>query len=135
MLLVQASEKEVMEALITQQACLIDGIYRYAHANGYGEPSSILGYWRCLDVDYRDEVVQAILTLLVEMDWHWTGVPLDTCSDKLSELYPPFIIKHCLECYSKSHNYEETGVVYELDEDKICRYYVEVLLRQAGRVS
>lgn len=69
------------------------------------------------------------------MDWAWTHVPLDTCSDKLSELHPPFIVKHCLDCYSKSHTNEEIGVVYELDEDKICRYYVEVLLRPAGRVS
>ena len=98
-----------------------------------------------MDLDYRDELVQHVLTLLEEEDWSWKKVPLSSCCEKLSELHPPFAIKHCLDCYGTPHEEGEgpgegpgegTGIVYELDEEKICKFFAEILLRPAaGRVS
>ncbi len=87
-------------------------------------------------VDYRDELFQHILTLLEEQDWSWHCIPLEECCNKLSELHPPFAIKHCLDCYGVSHDDIDTGgVVYDLIEEKVCQFYAEILLRPAGRVK
>ena len=87
-----------------------------------------------LDVDYRDEVMQQVVTLLEEQDWAWSRVPLEECCEKLSELHPPFVVRHVLECYGTPDDGAESGV-YRLDEDSVCKFYAEVLLRPAGRVS
>ncbi len=86
-----------------------------------------------LDVEYRDEVVQQVVTLLEEQDWAWSRVPLEECCEKLSELQPPFVVRHILECYGTLNEGAGSGV-YRLDEDRVCKFYAEVLLRPAGRV-
>ena len=87
------------------------------------------------DVDYRDELLQHILTLLEEQDWSWECVPLEECCDKLLELHPSFAIKHSLDCYGISRDdSEKGGVVYKLIEEKVCQFFAEILLRPAGRV-
>ena len=46
------------------------------------------GYWRLLDLDYRDQVFQRVLTLLEEEDWSYKRVPLTAACEKLEELEP-----------------------------------------------
>ena len=46
------------------------------------------GYWRLLDLDYRDQVFQRVLTLLEEEDWSYKRVPLNAACQKLEELEP-----------------------------------------------
>ena len=46
------------------------------------------GYWRLLDLDYRDQAFQRVLTLLEEEDWSYTHVPLNAACQKLEELEP-----------------------------------------------
>lgn len=115
---IQASETEIMDELHKMEACLIDG------------------YWRVFDLDYRDEVFQHILTLLEEKDWSWKMVLLDMCCESLSELHPPFVIRHCLDCYGVPQVREEDGkVIYELIEERVCQFYAELLLRPAGKFN
>ncbi|XP_015757732.1 PREDICTED: sister chromatid cohesion protein DCC1-like [Acropora digitifera] len=55
-------------------------------------------------------------------------------------LFCRMILEHCLNCYGEVTNMEtdsgdENTVYYKLSEDKICRFYAEYLLRQAGRFN
>jgi len=115
---VQASETELLEALKKIKALEIDG------------------YWRLLDTDYKEKVVVRILTLLEEMDWNYEAVPMKECCDILEELEPRNILEHCLNCYGEviDMNPGDSNIHYRLSEDKICRFFAEYLLRQAGRV-
>lgn len=94
-----------------------------------------LGYWRVFDLDYRDQVLQSILTLLEEEDWSWNSVPLLQTCQKLEELEPAFVIKHFLECYGVEFTGEEGERRYKLLEDKVCQFCAELFLRQAGKVN
>ena len=51
-------------------------------------PGITPGYWRLLDLDYRDQVFQRVLTLLEEEDWSYRRVPLNAACQKLEELEP-----------------------------------------------
>lgn len=97
------------------------------------------GHWRLLDADYREKVVVRILTLLEEMDWSYEAVPLKECCDILEELEPRNILEHCLNCYgditSMDTDSGDNAIHYRLSEDKICRFYAEYLLRQAGKFN
>lgn len=118
---VQASEAELLEALKKIEALEIDG------------------HWRLLDADYKDRVVTGILTLLEEKDWSYEAVPVKECCDILEELEPRNILEHCLNCYGEITSMDSDSgdniVHYSLSEDKICRFYAEYLLRQAGRFN
>ncbi|CAI7999148.1 Sister chromatid cohesion protein DCC1 [Geodia barretti] len=117
---VQASERELREALQKLQACLISG------------------YWRLLEADYVEQAVQHILALLEEKDWPWTRVPLSSTSHHLQELLPRFVIKHCLDCYGTKISREdnsEADTYYELSVEKVCQFYAVLLLRQAGKFN
>lgn len=50
------------------------------------------GYWRLLDLDYRDQVFQMVLTLLEEEDWSYKRVPLHAACEKLKELEPGLVL-------------------------------------------
>jgi len=118
---VQASETELLEALRKIEALEIDG------------------HWRLLDTDYKEKVVVRILTLLEEMDWSYEAVPMKECCDILEELEPRNILEHCLNCYGEVKEMDidsgDSIIHYRLSEDKICRFYAEYLLRQAGRFN
>ncbi|KAL9980866.1 hypothetical protein ACROYT_G009505 [Oculina patagonica] len=118
---VQASEAELLEALKKVKAIEIDG------------------HWRLLDADYKEHVVVRILTLLEEKDWSYEAVPMKECCDILEELEPRNILEHCLNCYGEVTDMDtDSGdhiTHYRLSEDKICRFYAEYLLRQAGRFN
>ena len=49
------------------------------------------GYWRLLDLDYRDQVFQMVLTLLEEEDWSYKHVPVNAACEKLQELEPGLV--------------------------------------------
>ncbi|XP_022802087.1 sister chromatid cohesion protein DCC1-like [Stylophora pistillata] len=119
--LVQASESELNEGLRNIGAIKING------------------YWRLLDADYKEKVVVRILTLLEEMDWSYKAVPMKECCDILEELEPRIILEHCLNCYgevtSMDTDSDDNAIHFRLSEDKICRFYAEYLLRQAGKFN
>ncbi|CAH3173248.1 unnamed protein product [Porites lobata] len=118
---VQASKAELIDALMKMEALEIDG------------------HWRLLDADYKEHVVVRILSLLEEKDWSYEAIPAKECCDILEELEPRNILEHCLNCYGEITDMDsDTGegtVHYRFLEDKICRFYAEYLLRQAGRFN
>ncbi|XP_062501736.1 sister chromatid cohesion protein DCC1-like isoform X2 [Corticium candelabrum] len=115
---VQASEKELLTAL--QQFGAFE----------------LNGKWRILEVQYEEGAFTSILTLLDEKMWSYKSVPLGECCMLLEELYPRFVVKHCLELYGqKCTSEDDVDDIYCFDELKVCQFYAEYLLRPAGRFN
>ena len=72
-----------------RHACIDQGSFTF-HKSEIIFPPALRtpGYWRLLDLDYRDQVFQRVLTLLEEEDWSYRRVPLNAACQKLEELEP-----------------------------------------------
>ncbi|XP_021378871.1 sister chromatid cohesion protein DCC1-like isoform X2 [Mizuhopecten yessoensis] len=126
--LVQASEAEITAALKKLQACKLEG------------------YWRVLHFDFLTQVLNHIIQLSEENDWLRSGLPLEDCCQTLEELFPRPVIEHVISCYADkmssptgtedddSHMEIDTAF-YTLNEDKICRFFAELCLRNAGKFN
>jgi sister chromatid cohesion protein DCC1 len=110
---VQASESELLKALQEFGAFQVNG------------------RWRVLDVQYQEGTVMAILNALDEKMWSHTAIPLSECCTVLGDLYPDFVVKHCLELYGEKCSFADD--TYCLSELKICQFYAEYLLRPVDR--
>ncbi|KAK3092052.1 hypothetical protein FSP39_024775 [Pinctada imbricata] len=135
--LVQASEIEIKTALDKLQACHIEG------------------HWRVLDFDFLSQVLNHIMRLCEENDWLTSGIPLEDCCQTLEELFPRSVLEHVVHCYGDSikpanktdeeeeqmeidritHRYVVDTKFYNLNEDKICRFFAELVLRHAGKFN
>lgn len=125
---VQGSEKEVKTALDKMQALVIDG------------------YWRVLDFDFLVQVMTHLLQLCDENDWTHSGIPVEECVGVLQELYPRNVIEHVLKNFSTkmtpqaADDEEEDRMhididYYKLDEDKVCRFFAEQILKHARKFN
>ncbi|GAB1603365.1 Hypothetical predicted protein [Argonauta hians] len=114
---IQASEKELFAELKKLNIC------------------SIKGYWRMLEFDFKSQVLSHIIQLAEEEDgWMDSGIPMDACCRVLEELYLRCIIEHVLKCYSDEVDHS-TGKLYKLNEDKVCAFFAELTLRNAGKFN
>ncbi|XP_041359133.1 sister chromatid cohesion protein DCC1-like isoform X2 [Gigantopelta aegis] len=121
--LVQASETELQVALKKLNACVIDG------------------YWRVLNFDFMSQVLNHIIGLCDENDWYDSGIQLDECCQALGEIYPRSVVHHVVSSFSKPRtsttveddsSHQNTDSLFVLNEDSICRFFAEVVLRQSG---
>ncbi|XP_046856885.1 sister chromatid cohesion protein DCC1-like isoform X2 [Xenia sp. Carnegie-2017] len=116
---IQASETELRNGLQKLDALQIDG------------------NWRIFEAEYRERIVNSIVNLLDENSWSYDRVPIKETCNVLEELYPRFVISHCLQCYGEPLSMETDEAVgevyYKLSEAKICSFFAEFLLRPAGR--
>eukprot|EP00112_Aurelia_sp_Birch-Aquarium-sp1_P003692 Seg1415.12 transcript_id=Seg1415.12/GoldUCD/mRNA.D3Y31 product="Sister chromatid cohesion protein DCC1" protein_id=Seg1415.12/GoldUCD/D3Y31 len=88
------------------------------------------GFWRVLDISYKEKAFSQVLKLLDEEGWSFEEVPLERASEILEELYPRDVIKHCLELYGERAEYQDNSeVTYRLTEDKVCQFFAECILR------
>ncbi|KAK3727803.1 hypothetical protein QZH41_008223, partial [Actinostola sp. cb2023] len=78
------------------------------------------GVWRLLDNEYEEKVVVSILTIGRD------GLELEKNTLQ--------IIEHCLERYGEQKE-SQSEVYYTLNEDRICQFYAEYLLRPADRFN
>ena len=108
---VQASEKELIEGLQQLGAIQLED------------------QWVMLEINYQEKAFSQILALVEEKCWSWQEIPLQETCDMLDELYPSFVLKHCLKNYGNEINEEDR--VFCLDENKVCTYYAEYILRPA----
>lgn len=108
---VQASEEELIEGL--KQLGAIQ------HEN----------HWIMLEINYQEKAFSQILALVEEKCWSWKKIPLNETCDMLNELYPSFVLKHCLNNYGEEIDKENR--IYCLNEEKVCIYYAEYILRPA----
>jgi len=118
---IQASEGELMTALKKLGAIKIDG------------------NWRCLDLSYQEKAFAQVLAVVEEKCWTCDLIPLSECCDVLDELYPRFIIEHCLQVYGTQVNDSDGNLVaptsYCITEDRVCSFYAEYILRPAGKFN
>ncbi|XP_065061960.1 sister chromatid cohesion protein DCC1-like isoform X2 [Rhopilema esculentum] len=97
---------------------------------------SFNGYWRLLDVSYKEKAFSQILKLLDEEGWEFEEIPLVRTCEILEELYPREILKHCLDLYGEKIEYRDNPqVYYRLIEDKVCQFFAECILRGAERFN
>ncbi|XP_065646559.1 sister chromatid cohesion protein DCC1 isoform X3 [Hydra vulgaris] len=106
---IQCSEAELTQGLIACQALQVDG------------------YWRTLEINYQEKAFSQILALVEEKGWSWKEIPTEETCEILKELYPSFVLLHCFMVYGSEI---KNGFCF-LSEDKVCRYYVEYILRSA----
>jgi len=118
--LIQASEEELKRGLNKLGAFEIEG------------------FWRVLDTNYKEKAFSQILALIEEKSWDWHTVPIQCTCDMLHDLYPGFVLEYCLRMHGALIEDENTfedvemaGDLYCLDNDKVCRYYAEYILRPA----
>ncbi|KAL3869842.1 hypothetical protein ACJMK2_042474 [Sinanodonta woodiana] len=126
--MVQASETEIEVALEKLHAVQIDG------------------FWRVLDFEFLTQVLNHIIQMCEENDWLSTGIPMEECLNTLQELFPRMVLEHIIKMYADkvltSSNSEEEDEpltididYYRLNEDKICRFFAELNLREAGKFN
>jgi len=114
--LIQASKSELLQSLQAMGALQIDG------------------YWRILDISYQEKAFAQALALVEEKSWDWKEVPVKTSCDILEELYPSFVISHCLHLYGEVLADTEEQTVC-LSEEKVSTFYAEYILRPAGKFN
>ncbi|KAK2155014.1 hypothetical protein LSH36_251g03116 [Paralvinella palmiformis] len=123
--LIQASDIEITQGLVDLQACLING------------------YWRLLDFDFLSKLLNDLIQLQDEHGWSYNAIPAEVCCDELQEIYSRDVLIHVLRCYSVLPQGESLHVdvdiavnqSYKLDEDKICRFFAELLLRPVDKFN
>ncbi|CAG5116527.1 unnamed protein product [Candidula unifasciata] len=115
--LVQASDQEILSGLAKINAC------------------EIQGYWRLLDFEYEATVLYHIIQLCEERDWLLEGVNMEECCQVLMDLFPKEIIEHVIQKHSDDEGDNSKSDVVRLSEDKICRHYAELCLRNSGKFN
>lgn len=94
--MVQCSEDELTDGLEQLQACNINGqllTHSLTHSLPPPPPPcpfliAAAGCWRVLDLDYKEQVFQDILTLVDAEGWEWTKIPLADCCVKMAQIAP-----------------------------------------------
>ncbi|XP_022256751.1 sister chromatid cohesion protein DCC1-like isoform X2 [Limulus polyphemus] len=116
---IQASPKELQTALRELQACCIDG------------------FWRMLDFDYQFSVFNHIVNLVDSNSWPSDGIPLQAVLDTLEDLIPRKILEECFHWYTEpvGRTTPEGYDLYRWNEDKICAFLGEVILRPTGKFN
>lgn len=118
---VQASEGELVAALLKIGACCVNG------------------YWRILDFGYIVDCLGEICNVIDSESWSISDVPLQQLCEKVNdsgELVPDFIVRHLISYYGhKVSGSDSSNARYKLDEEKICRFFAEMLLRDVGKFN
>ncbi|XP_039279908.1 sister chromatid cohesion protein DCC1 [Nilaparvata lugens] len=111
--LVQASSNELDEGLRQIAACQIDG------------------KWRLLDFDYCFRVLSQIQNLVDSNSWPLNAVPENETVETLKDIFPEVIVRHVFHQFTSPQyeRNEEGDALFELTEDKVCRFLAEALLR------
>ncbi|RUS77100.1 hypothetical protein EGW08_015137 [Elysia chlorotica] len=119
---IQASDAEIRQGLAKMNAC------------------ELKGFWRLLDFEHAATVLYHILQLCEERDWLQNGINMSECVQVLEELFPKEVIKHMVTSHSREADLHsmETDVeknIYNLCEDKICKHFAELCLKNSGKFN
>ncbi|MCD9561036.1 hypothetical protein HAX54_019970 [Datura stramonium] len=110
---VQASDEELCTGLRALSAVEIDG------------------YWRLLDENFVDEILNMLLHNAVLNDWLLNALNEDEVLRVLeADGFPRKIVRHCLEVYgSKVDDETRGGCTWRLEEKPVCVHFARVILR------
>ncbi|XP_059178011.1 sister chromatid cohesion protein DCC1-like [Physella acuta] len=115
---IQASDTEIKLGLVAMNACLIQG------------------FWRLVEFEYMATVLYHVIQLCGERDWLDEGINMDECCHVLADLFPREVIEHLVVSYSKDGmDTERTRNIYHLCEDKVCKHFAELCLRNSGKFN
>ncbi|XP_057495239.1 uncharacterized protein LOC130780303 [Actinidia eriantha] len=105
---VQASDDELRSGLQALSAVEIDG------------------YWRIVDENYMDGILNMLLHNLVLNDWSLNGLnETEVVGVLQSDGFPCEIAQHCLQVYGSK---TDDGV-WKLDEKEVCVHFARAILR------
>ncbi|CAG8472924.1 11762_t:CDS:10 [Dentiscutata erythropus] len=105
--LVQASVKELKQALESKFALEIDG------------------YWRYIDHEYVYDIFSTILSFIDLFSAQLESISLKNACDAVNGYgHPKFIIQHIFECFSESIDFtDESNPIFKLSKEKVCRFF------------
>lgn len=118
--IVQASEGELVSGLFKLGACCIDG------------------FWRVLDFGYVVDCLGDICNVISCESWSVLHVPVDKLCEKINdsgELVPDFIVRHLMSFYGHKISNDDNQNIVKLDEEKLCRFFAEMMLRDVGKFN
>ncbi|KAK2968502.1 hypothetical protein RJ640_027552 [Escallonia rubra] len=114
---VQASDDELRAALKSLSALEIDG------------------YWRLVDEDYMDGLLNMLLHNSVLNEWSLDALHEDEVVGVLhSDGFPCKIASHCLQVYGSEVEGGSRGRVWRLDERRVCMHFARGILR-GGKIK
>ncbi|BES87216.1 Sister chromatid cohesion protein [Nesidiocoris tenuis] len=116
---VQASEKELTGFLKELEAVEIDG------------------KWRILDHEYQFRALSFLLNFVDEQSWPPDAIPIGETTSTLKGLLPDSILYHILQVYlvETENESDDSDLLFELNENKICRFLGEALLRPVDKFN
>eukprot|EP00039_Didymoeca_costata_P019423 m.337485 g.337485 ORF g.337485 m.337485 type:complete len:370 (+) comp18146_c0_seq1:246-1355(+) len=110
--IVQASEKELKEALRKINAFELDG------------------FWRILSEKYLSEKFELILNCAVAEDWKLTELSVNVISESLkSHDMTPTTVRCLLHMFGSAIDMTESNDIFSLDEKKVCQFAAEQLFK------
>ncbi|KAG1709141.1 Sister chromatid cohesion protein DCC1 [Nymphon striatum] len=113
---VQGSENEIVEELVNMHACYVKG------------------YWRLLDHGYQFRVVNHIMEFIDANFSVGKEIPKSAVLDALEDLEPRSILDQVFGWYAdKDYNTNNDSNDFKLNEENICRFFAEVLLRPVDK--
>ncbi|KAL3537148.1 hypothetical protein ACH5RR_000514 [Cinchona calisaya] len=91
----------------------------------------INGYWRILDEDYKDGILNMLLHNSVLNDWSFDALGEDEVVAVLvADGFPGQIARHCLQIYgSKADEGIGGSCIWRLDERRVCVHFAKRILR------
>lgn len=114
---VQAANTEIKEALDLMDVIEIDNKVRL------------------LDFEYHFRVLSYMLKLIDENSWDLDHIDYDETLEALTDLAPREVITTLFEKYTEDSKLIDGIQLYRYKEDKVCKFFAEVLLHDAGRFN
>ena len=107
--MIQASEEEIYNYLNFIEAYQIDG------------------YWRLLDPNFYNELLDNLLKLIDEKGWTCDHIPVKEIYSELEDLYSLSILSQLVKYYFTRR--EDDSEIYEISQQKFVHFYADVILR------
>lgn len=114
---IQASNREIKEALDSMDVIKIDNKVRL------------------LDFEYHFRVLSYMLKLIDENSWGLDHIDYDETLEALTDLVPRDVISTLFEKYTEESKVIDGIQLYRYKEEKVCKFFAEVLLHDAGRFN
>lgn len=115
--IVQASDKELADALKTMDLVKIDGKIRQ------------------IEFDYHFRVLSYMLKLIDENSWGLDTIDFDETCDTLKDLVSEDVIKSLFEKYTEESHVIDGIQLYRYKEHNVCQFFARVLLKEAGKFN
>ncbi|XP_021751286.1 sister chromatid cohesion protein DCC1-like [Chenopodium quinoa] len=95
----------------------------------------INGYWRIIDENCMDSVLNMLLHNAVLNDWSLDALPeTEVVSIMESDGFPPKLSNHCLKVYGNTVDNEDGVSLWKLNEKQVCVHFAKRIMKN-GKVK